>query len=83
VGSDILLLRSIARPWAIVRRSPSNKVGTTKETNDRSSLGDRSLSRHVPEGVRAPPSHARTKARVRSFARYGVIEHTQGSVSRD
>jgi hypothetical protein len=56
VGSAILLLRSIAHPWAIEGRSPSSKAVATEEVNDRTSLGNRSLSHHAPKGARAPQS---------------------------
>jgi hypothetical protein len=56
VGSAILLLRSIAHPRAIERRSPSSKAIATEEANDRTSLGDRSLSHHASKGARAPQS---------------------------
>jgi hypothetical protein len=48
--------RTIAPPWAIVRRSALNKAADTEEANDRTSLGDRSLTRQRPwTNVRPQP----------------------------
>jgi hypothetical protein len=48
--------RTIAPPWAIVRRSALNKAADTEEANDRTSLGDRSLTRQAPEDERSSPA---------------------------
>jgi hypothetical protein len=67
--------RTIAPPWAIVRRSALNNAADTEEANDRTSLGDRSLPRQAPVDERSSPAthtHCpageRSPSIVRSFA---------------
>jgi hypothetical protein len=57
VGKGILRKRTIAPPWAIVRRTLLQSAQPTEEANDRTSWGDRSLPRqaHVhPQPVPTP-----------------------------
>jgi hypothetical protein len=57
---ELLRKRTIAPHGAIVCKTLLNNVVATKEANDRTTLGDHSLSRHAPEGIQSPLAHART-----------------------
>jgi hypothetical protein len=72
--------RTIAPPWAIVRRSALNKAADTEEANDRTSLGDRSLTRQRPwTNVRPQPQPHRTRtlSRGRTIAQQCAIVRTR------
>jgi hypothetical protein len=75
--------RTIAPPGAIVRRSALNKATDTEEANDRTSLGDRSLTRQAPVDEPSPP-HAHTTA-LRANDRPALCDrsHTGYPSSRD
>jgi hypothetical protein len=50
----ILRKRTIAPPWAIVRRTLLQSAKPTEEANDCTSWGDRSLPRQAHKGARSP-----------------------------
>lgn len=81
MGSDILLLRSIAPSWAIIRRNLLKSTKPTEEENDRTSWGDRSLPRQAHKGARSSPARARTNTQVRTFAHPWAIVRPRGRMS--
>jgi hypothetical protein len=81
VESDILRLRTIAHPWAIVRRSPLQSAKHTEEVNVRPPLSDRSLPHQVHKGARSSPAHAHTNTRVRTFTHPWKIVRPRGRLS--
>jgi hypothetical protein len=78
VGKGILRKRTIAPPWAIVRRTLLQSAQPTEEANDRTSWGDRSLPRQAHKGARSSPARARTNTQVRTFAHPWAIVRPRG-----
>jgi hypothetical protein len=70
VESDILRPRTIAHPWAIVRKSPFKSAKHTEEANVRPPLSDRLLPRQAH--VRPQPAPAPTLECERSPSRETV-----------
>jgi hypothetical protein len=81
VESDILRPRTIAHPWAIVRRSPLQSAKHIEEVNVRPPLSDCSLPRQVHKGAHSSPAHARTNTQVRTFAHPWAIVRPRGRLS--
>jgi hypothetical protein len=72
--------RTIAPPGAIVRRSALNKAADTEEANDRTSLGDRSLTRRRPWTNLRPHTHTHTHTQLprgRTIAQHCAIVRTR------
>jgi hypothetical protein len=77
---NTLRRRTLAHPWAVVRRNPLNSAVDTKEVNVRPALGDRLLPCQVLEDERSSPGHTRTLARGGTFAQHWSIVHPRGEL---
>jgi hypothetical protein len=81
VGNGILRKRTIAPPWAIVRRTLLQSAQPTEEANDRTSWGDCSLPRQAYKGTRSSPARTHTNTQVRTFAHPWAIVRPRGRMS--
>jgi hypothetical protein len=81
VGKGILRKRTIAPPWAIVRRTLLQSAQPTEEANDRTSWGDRSLPLQAHKGARSSPTRTHTNTQERTFAHPWTIVRPRGRLS--